>query len=556
MSNKTFIQNLVCKATQGDAEAFQQLYQETRQRAWFVALSITKNEHDAQDILQESYLKAYQSLGSLKDPACFQSWLAQIVANKAKNYISRKKPDSFADYEDDNAQNWQEETDTNFLPSECLDQTEAKALVARLVSELPEDQRLVVLMRYYDDMDVAQVAQALGLPEGTVKSRLSRARNKLAAMLKKAQDKGLALHAIAPIPVLVYFLQLIGFEENPGDRLGPLIGLAAAGATAAGATTAAASATSTACTTAAVTVGKGVAIAAAAAVVATCSVAAGLYVYRSRQDLPAVEDTSPTAVITTVAMDPAAPVLLPVDATTQAAVLIEPEHALPTESNNPTHNTPAETPANNLTRNPGIEAEPTTAMAQTATVAAATTFAPATTAIAATTRVTTTAAHPTVTESPTTTTAMQTTTQAQITQTTTTTMFVPPTYTTTQPPTLDYSTMFDFNPARGMIMRYIGSEAFVMVPSAINGVPVVHLSPNAFAGTGVRLVILPEGFCCIQNRSFADNPQLEEIFIPASVGFIAAGAFDGSPNVRIVTQAGSAAHRFAVNNNIPLRLIP
>ncbi|MCL1951892.1 MAG: sigma-70 family RNA polymerase sigma factor, partial [Oscillospiraceae bacterium] len=234
--NDQNIRDLALEAAQGSVPAFQELYQRTRQGAWFVALSIAKNEHDAQDILQDSYLKAYKSMGQLEQPESFVPWLNQIVANKAKNYIARKKPESFADYGDENALDWQEETDPAFLPDEHLDREEAKALIASLVRELPEDQRLVVLLHYYDDMEVAAIAKSLEVPEGTVKSRLARARTKLAAMLRQAQGKGLKLYAMAPIPLLAYFIKLLGFDATGSDRLPPLlIGSAAAGTAAGGA---------------------------------------------------------------------------------------------------------------------------------------------------------------------------------------------------------------------------------------------------------------------------------------------------------------------------------
>jgi hypothetical protein len=82
------------------------------------------------------------------------------------------------------------------------------------------------------------------------------------------------------------------------------------------------------------------------------------------------------------------------------------------------------------------------------------------------------------------------------------------------------------------------------------------LSPNAFAGTAVRRVVIPIGFCCIRNRSFADMPNLEEIFIPYGVNIIEANAFQGSPNVVIVTNANSFAYSYARLHGIPVRLSP
>jgi len=68
----------------------------TRDRAWFVALSVTGDEQDALDILQDSYLKAWQKLETLKQPEKFPAWLKQLAGNTAKDFIKRRKPQLFA----------------------------------------------------------------------------------------------------------------------------------------------------------------------------------------------------------------------------------------------------------------------------------------------------------------------------------------------------------------------------------------------------------------------------------------------------------------------------
>ena len=83
---------LAMRAKKGDQDAFNGLYHRTRDRAYFVAHSIARNEEDALDILQTAYLKAWQSLKQLKDPAQFGAWLQRITANTAKNYVMRNKP--------------------------------------------------------------------------------------------------------------------------------------------------------------------------------------------------------------------------------------------------------------------------------------------------------------------------------------------------------------------------------------------------------------------------------------------------------------------------------
>jgi len=529
--NDQNIRDLALEAAQGSVPAFQELYQRTRQGAWFVALSIAKNEHDAQDILQDSYLKAYKSMGQLEQPESFVPWLNQIVANKAKNYIARKKPESFADYGDENALDWQEETDPAFLPDEHLDREEAKALIASLVRELPEDQRLVVLLHYYDDMEVAAIAKSLEVPEGTVKSRLARARTKLAAMLRQAQGKGLKLYAMAPIPLLAYFIKLLGFDATGSDRLPPLlIGSAAAGTAAGGAAAAARKAP--------LATGKLAAIAAAAVVAVGGIAAAGVF----------ASHRAPVAVDTTAAQQTAGTVTDDSESLAVSALFSVPEIS---EGTAP----PVTRPEPSGEDNTRGSSAPETTVAGTAATEAPTTAKPTTT-----TAVRTTLAWPTLTLQPFSLPALSLpainlpvfttrprTTAATTTATTTTTAAPQP-----AKPEFEYAR----DPVGGCVFnKYNGSQTHVTVPAAIDGVAVVHLGAALFEGTNVVRVEISPGIDCIREKSFANCPDLEEVVIPSSVRRIADDSFAGSPNVVLVCGKDSDAYKYAEANKIPFRLV-
>lgn len=535
--NDQTIRNLALQAAQGSVDAFQELYRLTRQGAWFVALSIAKNEHDAQDILQESYLKAYKNMGQLDNPERFTAWLNQIVANQAKNYISRKKPDSFAEYEDENAQDWQEETNPDFIPDEHLDQAEAKALIAAHVQALPEDQRLVVLLRYYDDMDVSAIAKSLEIPEGTVKSRLARARQKLAAMLQEAQDKGLKLYSIAPIPLLAYFIKLIGFDAASSDRLPPLlIGSAAAGA--AGGAAAAAKTT----TKASALTGKVAAAVTAAVVTVSGITVAGVYAFNNRS--PAIGD--PPAPTTQVALVSGAYEVSAADSTAELPS-IAPQ--------NPWHVSSAQPAANNEGPSAAVSRAPDDTTAAATATAASTTTVTSTATVAGTSETTaattrTSLVFPTwTTRATTTTTTTTTTTPWQSVQQTTTTTTT--TASTTAKPAFSYQVGGD---GYLTITAYNGTAAEVVIPSKIDGIEVRHLGANLFAGSNVKRVVITEGPDCLGSSMFANCAALEEVVIPNSVRFFQTNAFTDSPQVTIVCEDGSKAHAFALENNIPFRL--
>ena len=556
MNNQEQIRGLVLRAVQGEQDAFQELYLITRQKAYFTAISITKNEADAQDILQESYLKAYQSLAQLENPALFTSWLNQIAANKAKNYISKRKPDSFADYGDDNAMYWQEETDTSFLPDERLDQKESKALIMKLVSDLPEDQRLVVLMHYYNDMEVADMAKALEVPEGTVKSRLSRARQKLLATLKDAQSKGLKLYSALPIPFLVYFIKMIGFEESSADRLPPLVlGSAASGAAAAVAATLSSSIKQAvnsaikAVKTASAPM-KAV-VASATGVIAVAGAIAGVSVYHNGRE--AIEMTEPSAThevndspTTTVYFElqtgmeepPALPQITEHTEQNQAQTTGRTVHTT-------TRTTATRPPSTSVT-----QVQTTSVAAKTTTVRSKFSWPTNTDPIVWPT-------WPTTKEKTTT----MTTTRTTPTTTTTTTIVLPPIVTTTTTTATTTTTTappaalgFELNTA-GWIIKYNGTAMDLVIPSVIDGISIHHLSSRAFFGLGLTSVVIPQGVHCIQSKTFGDCAQLQTVAIPPSVTSIRDDAFEGcSPSLIIICETGSNAHNFALSKGYAVQL--
>ena len=89
-------------ALKGNESAFSALYESTQRDMYYIALKYMKNEEDAMDVLQDSYIKAWQSLATLKDPASFRAWFGRIVANTAKNALAKKRPMLFSQLEGEN----------------------------------------------------------------------------------------------------------------------------------------------------------------------------------------------------------------------------------------------------------------------------------------------------------------------------------------------------------------------------------------------------------------------------------------------------------------------
>lgn len=198
------ISELVKEIQNGNEKAFDELYKLTNQRAYYVALEFVKKDEDAQDILQESYVKALSKIKELDKPESFQSWLNQIVANKSKDFLKKKKPMLFEAEENEVFEVLPDE-DMNFRPESSLDQNELQRTVMEVLDELNEEKRACVLMMYFEELSVSEIAQTLEIPEGTVKTRLFSARKDLK---EKFSKRGItSAYSVAPIGVVLWAMR-------------------------------------------------------------------------------------------------------------------------------------------------------------------------------------------------------------------------------------------------------------------------------------------------------------------------------------------------------------
>jgi RNA polymerase sigma-70 factor, ECF subfamily len=169
---------LVDQARRGDARAYEEIVHAYQGIAFRTAYLITGSAADAEDAAQDGFVKAYYALGRFRRGAPFKPWLLQIVANEARNRRrSTGRREGLA------LRVAAEEPSGGAAPSPeaaLLDAERRETLLAR-VNDLPEDQRLCVALRYFLDLSEDETASVLGVPEGTVKSRTSRALERLRA---------------------------------------------------------------------------------------------------------------------------------------------------------------------------------------------------------------------------------------------------------------------------------------------------------------------------------------------------------------------------------------
>ena len=205
------MEELVGRARRGDTDAVSVLYEQTYSKVYYTVKSMIKNEDDVLDVLQDAYLKAFTHLKSFEGGEKFLPWVKQIAANTARDRLRRKTPALFGELTADETQTPAEERIPDerpaFLPEASLDAAETQRLIREILDSLPDDQRAVVGMYYYEELSVREIAEALGVSESAVKSRLLYARRKIEARVRDLEKKGTKLYGAAPLPFLLFLLR-------------------------------------------------------------------------------------------------------------------------------------------------------------------------------------------------------------------------------------------------------------------------------------------------------------------------------------------------------------
>ncbi|HZL35641.1 MAG TPA: sigma-70 family RNA polymerase sigma factor [Tepidisphaeraceae bacterium] len=177
------IQSLVLRAKKRDADAFAELIGRYERMALSVAFSVLNNADAAGDVVQEAFLRAWQRLDELKDPARFATWLCGIARNLAIDQCRRGRHMKLS--VDSTGFDDLTSADERLSPSPLdeLDRREQRALVAEALESLDELTRSTVMLRYYDGRSSKEIGEALGLSPAAVDMRLSRARQQLKQQL-------------------------------------------------------------------------------------------------------------------------------------------------------------------------------------------------------------------------------------------------------------------------------------------------------------------------------------------------------------------------------------
>lgn len=177
---------LIEKAKKGDRKAFESLVKLHEKNVYNLALKLMKNREDALDTAQEAFLKAWISIGTFRGESKFSAWLYRLTYNTCLDAIKKaKRGEIISLTAEDEDETVQDVKDNKPTPEEHVEKQELRKEVREAVNSLPEEYRQILIMREFTGLSYAEIAEATGLSDGTVKSRISRARAKLGEILIK-----------------------------------------------------------------------------------------------------------------------------------------------------------------------------------------------------------------------------------------------------------------------------------------------------------------------------------------------------------------------------------
>ncbi|GAB4363423.1 MAG: RNA polymerase sigma factor RpoE [Calditrichia bacterium] len=178
---------LIQAALEGQEKAYETLLLKYRNLVYTIMVKMVRNPQEAEDLTQEAFMKAFNSLASFNDEFAFSTWLMKIATNNCIDFLRKRKLRTYSihepiQYKDEKIEI--EIPDTTPTPEKSLLQEERKKMLEEAINQLPERYRYVILLRHKEEKSYEEIAEILNLPLGTVKAQIFRAREILNKKLK------------------------------------------------------------------------------------------------------------------------------------------------------------------------------------------------------------------------------------------------------------------------------------------------------------------------------------------------------------------------------------
>ncbi|MBR2743535.1 MAG: sigma-70 family RNA polymerase sigma factor [Clostridia bacterium] len=192
MDKEENIDVIIKHVLDGDTDAFELIVKRYEKKVYNLALRYLKNPDDALDVSQDVFIQVYQNLSGFRGDAQFSTWIYRVTYNKCVDMLRKTQKIRRNVVMSTDDENFFETRDGSASIEESYEGRETLLAVMKIIDALPDEQRDVVMLRYIKDLSYAQIAEVMDIAEGTVKSRLNRARIKIKEQMKDSGTKAAA----------------------------------------------------------------------------------------------------------------------------------------------------------------------------------------------------------------------------------------------------------------------------------------------------------------------------------------------------------------------------
>ena len=196
ISNKDLDLGLVKRAKAGDYQAFDLLVLKYQSRLISTAFKFVKDQQIAEDLVQDSFIKSFKSIGSFREDSTFYTWIYRITVNTSKNYlVSKKRKDELLQTDISNEENYFIEPIDKDTPEDLFHASQLHKIIIESLNGLGEDTKTALTLREFDGLSYEQIAEVVNCPVGTVRSRIFRGREVIDAAIKEYRGGYQASHS-------------------------------------------------------------------------------------------------------------------------------------------------------------------------------------------------------------------------------------------------------------------------------------------------------------------------------------------------------------------------